>query len=200
MKSDLGKVIINSFCKKCKRKVCNGILCDYCDRWLHFKCGKINENDLQNDFNDWKCPLCVEVQDDLVASSETNVNELSSFNEIILVLRKDLDDLKAQNTDLKKSLSWVEGNLKQELLNNDTGRLSLNTKHYPSGWVTVTRKGKPSLKSLSDFPPLEDKNRFSILGDLVEVEVNTGPTNKTDSTEIIEKEVLAKKQEQKCDP
>lgn len=48
-------VILDINCSKCSN-VKNGILCDCCDKWWHFRSVNLIEECLTSENNEWKCP------------------------------------------------------------------------------------------------------------------------------------------------
>lgn len=47
-------------CAECKRIVKNGILCDICDRWWHFKCAELPNFEEIDENMDWSCVDCTQ--------------------------------------------------------------------------------------------------------------------------------------------
>lgn len=47
-------------CLKCNKGLRNGISCDVCDHWQHFRCAKISEDEIKGyESSEWKCPVYV---------------------------------------------------------------------------------------------------------------------------------------------
>lgn len=74
----LSRIILNDKCLKCSKTVKNGILCDLCDRWNHFKCAEINEKDIPDESEEWKCPACV--SSNMVDSKDAVDNDVSNVS------------------------------------------------------------------------------------------------------------------------
>lgn len=177
-------------CVKCRRNVRNGILCDVCDKWSHFKCANISENNPPDENIEWACPTCTT---NAAEEQTTQISDVeSSLQKVIDILQQDILDLKLEISELRKkpepiecndmpTLNKVSGNstlhrqtetrpntdeLNRPMLNMTPLRKPNNAK----GWETITYRGrhkKPSqILDLSQFPPLS--NRYQVLNTLNE--------------------------------
>lgn len=152
------KVLLNIKCRKCNKTVRNGILCDMCDWWHHFKCASIEENNIPAENIEWACPACVGVCSDELP----NVS-----NDLPVDSRKDSDTLLAVVAALKNEINilTVENKRLVKILeNNDLGLEQRKRLESNSEWTPVQKSGRPNrsnfINSLEHFPPLS--NRFSV--------------------------------------
>ena len=95
-------------CKKCKKVVRNGILCDSCDKWLHFRCGNTKKGSEIEDNKKWSCPQCIHNGDVNNEGKEDSTNDVSSLLEIVSILQNDLMELKSENVQLQERLNKIE--------------------------------------------------------------------------------------------
>lgn len=51
-------VLVDTKCSKCNSNVRNGILCDICDKWSHFKCSNVTEDNITDEDVVMICPAC----------------------------------------------------------------------------------------------------------------------------------------------
>lgn len=165
---------INDKCFKCNKIVKNGILCDVCDRWYHFKCGNLPNYEEIDVNEDWHCAAC-----DRHDSGNEGLNtvscEYSSALEIIKVLQNDIEALKNENSLLKSKVQTLESsannvsldlpNLCKPSTDNLKASASQPTLYAQRRWESVRPKqGKSpraALKVNNSFPPL--KNSFEPL-------------------------------------
>lgn len=98
------RFLLNDERFKCKRKVKNGILCDICDCWYHFKCGNMPNCEKIDENKDWFCSNCVNNSGTSNANGSCQTvdknREYSSALEIISILKNDIETLKGQNISL----------------------------------------------------------------------------------------------------
>lgn len=78
---------------KCSRNVRNGILCDACDLWHHFRCANIKEDEIPDEKSQWKCPRCLNSDAAGTVGQVSLVHDVQSLSAII-------DALKEQNLHL----------------------------------------------------------------------------------------------------
>lgn len=171
------RVMCDVKCVKCNKVVRNGILCDSCDRWNHFRCGNVIESNIPKD--SWACPKCKDAESsckmaadmDGVGVRQVSSNEASML-EVIAVLQDDLAKLQAENECLKaNAVSGVTASLRP----TDSGVAT-------RGWESVPGRLRPNLdrqfsQSSLNFPPL--KNRFDILNSIGQDDIDQIET-KTD--------------------
>lgn len=142
------RVLLDTKCSKCNKVVKNGILCDLCDKWIHFKCSKLSEENLPDENAEWICPRCQDRENGVVTLNETTLDSsegtIASLNKVIKLLKDDIIHLKEENERLRPKLS---GNS----VNNDW---NIAPKHK-------TFRPNFSANNLTDFPPL--KNKFEVL-------------------------------------
>ena len=161
-------VIRDIKCGKCNKNVRNGILCDYCDKWRHFKCGNVAENNIPADNVEWACPACIGTVN-MAATSETTASEqqvkMDALIAKVLSLEECVQELKNENINLKKRCESSDIELCKSISADDR----INARPRPNvtrpGWESVKGKTKaksPKINQLN-FPPLAITNRFQPL-------------------------------------
>jgi hypothetical protein len=153
-----GRTISNIKCDKCKKVVRNGILCDSCDLWNHFRCANVSEDNIPDEKSEWLCPRCsttshLVVPDEVSLVSLDSKMEEANLMQIISLLRQDIQVLKAENEKLKSSISGVDAML-------------IESVKAENEWETVPTKKTSKRRSVptlddTNFPVLS--NRFSSL-------------------------------------
>lgn len=147
---DKNRILLDIKCDKCNTVVKNGILCDPCDKWFHFKCANISENSLPTENDEWKCAKCQDsesasaVQDlAITVSLDSSGTTIANLNKVIELLKSDIVNLKEENERLKQS---------NKPANINKWEVAPKRKVY-----------RPNLNPISmvDFPPL--KNKFEAL-------------------------------------
>lgn len=88
-------ILLIAQCIKCRKVVRNGILCDLCDKWNHFRCVGVDENDLPDVNTEWKCPSCdsgpEKVSFDVTVEGEESESNIQTLKQVIHLLNLDLD-------------------------------------------------------------------------------------------------------------
>jgi len=162
-------------CFKCNKIVRNGILCDSCDRWYHFKCANIAEEDIPNEDSEWNCMSCTSVVASIVKDTEASaatVSENRSLESVINSLREENLSLLKQIKTLKDNCEQSDYALSKALeIKTDIkidNRPSLTCKPSSTrGWECVPTKRRsigPKSNLDVNFPEL--KNSFSVLEQL----------------------------------
>lgn len=100
------RIISDINCVKCRKIVRNGILCDLCDLWNHFKCVNVPEDNLPDENTEWFCPKCVSLHDNMLnfgtgRETRDKEDEKISLLEVISCLQNDQQVLKSENERLK---------------------------------------------------------------------------------------------------
>lgn len=163
------RILCDVKCVKCRKTVRNGILCDNCDLWHHFRCGNLTDENIPSDESEWFCPRCISTssitpskQVSLPVASKT-IEELETLKEIISILEED-----------KKSLKLEVENLRSQVPNNGLSRPSCSKPNQSTitnsrRWESVKSRNSSGLASrmfdTSSKPPfqLNMSNKFSIL-------------------------------------
>lgn len=105
-------------CLKCNKVVRNGILCDFCGHWQHFRWAKISENEIKGyKSSEWKCPVCVEgnVSALITPKTETNIGNVHSLRTIIHSLKEENQTLIDEIRNLKKNWTSSDYQLSRKI-------------------------------------------------------------------------------------
>lgn len=160
-------VIYNYKCGKCNRLVKNGVLCDGCDVWYHFKkCSNILETTSLED--EWFCQSCTEARENGEVNSQDinsqDTNEGKQSCPCIHDNKCNVSKFEEEIKSLHKIISLLQKDLR-ELMNN-TSSVSENDEidnHRPT-WAKIV-SGKKSLNQKAIF---NTHNRFEVLSDVGE--------------------------------
>lgn len=163
------RVIFDIKCIKCSKVVRNGILCDVCDKWNHFRCAKVQEDNLPKDEVQWKCPHCSLNTD--VSAAATSDSELETLKVIVKILENDMEILKKENEELKRNsvLKIEQSNISDQchrpnLTNDPVTRRGWETQGARKSSSTVNNSKTNLMIDYKNFPVL--RNRFEVLTDL----------------------------------
>lgn len=175
------RVLIDIKCAKCNKIVRNGILCDMCDLWHHFRCASVEESNLPEENSEWKCPKCCETKTTNMASSNVSSLDSSVNADMLLTI---INELKEDNVLLKEEIMRLKKNCedadlelsKQIAAKEDTSRTHASTiVDKPNSISSSNRRWEPvpSTKSFkhnyASFPYLISspipfhKNKFAVL-------------------------------------
>ena len=133
-------------CGNCNEGVFEGIQCDGCNVWFHFKCSRLSKEDIPD--GDWFCRLCLK---DI---------EIKNLNCIINLLQEDVKNLKCKIND----------------------KANCDSRSNSFSQVISRRKGKSSSNIRETQEPSICTNRFSVLEDIVEEQVQESPLHSRPST------------------
>lgn len=103
-------VNIDSKCKVCGKKVVNGVSCDVCSDFFHFKCANISSKDTYPE--KWICNICSNVKDledsfhevRTLDMSQMEINFILSENKL---LKKLLQEMEEKNSLLKEKINFL---------------------------------------------------------------------------------------------
>lgn len=168
-------------CLKCNKTVKNGVLCDECDSWHHFRCAEVDKDSLPDENSVWNCPSCsnkgtMAIGDGASGVVETLKNERDSLSTIVTQLEQDIQQLKSENQLLKRMIEESDREVSSKFMNRPTpdqprpnmcksprGWESITSKN--GGWETITTsKNKPPNMTLNQTIPLQ--NKYAILSEL----------------------------------
>lgn len=113
-------------CRSCNKKVKNGILCEICDLWYHFRCGDVQESDTINESEEWWCKACKENGDSVACTEESD----KSLWKIIEILQSELQEMQKCNVNLQNQMSEISRKLTDNLFETPK-RTSLTIKTKP---------------------------------------------------------------------
>lgn len=148
----INRCILNTNCDKCRKTVRNGILCDSCDMWNHFRCAKVDEKCLPDENLPWICPRCVSGQNH--TSQPTVDSERATLQTIVKVLQGDVARLLEEIKELKTPKASVSTSSHKQRITSEHDKWEAPSK---------TNKKRSLGLSLEQFPPLHCTNRFSVL-------------------------------------
>jgi lysophospholipase L1-like esterase len=86
-------------CKYCLKGVLKGIFCIECQFWIHSKCARLNLNKIKDD-DSWRCEECTQE-----LTWKQLKSDIETRDKIILLLKKDIEDLKVRNAVLEEEKS-----------------------------------------------------------------------------------------------
>jgi hypothetical protein len=179
------RVIISDKCSKCNRTVKNGVLCDSCDRWVHFKCGKIDDKDKIDETTEWLCPTCISMDGSMMAEQQSDHVSEVNYKEIVAILQNDLKELQNEYEKLKNAVNNSSKCCGNSCFNHIPE--TQTSRPTPDRWERVptkkSSKFKTNMESLKEFPPLPLKNRYESLAINSDGE-NSMPTEKQQNTQI----------------
>lgn len=139
--------IYNIKCRKCNKTVRNGISCDFCDLWHHFRCANVAEENLSSENGEWKCPVCVQSPSSLDDNGCDNSNDHETLLKIIDVLQEDIKVLSKNYEDLRKSMAEKENrHLEQLYVSRPTDLQLSNRPELPLG--NQEELGLPNISTL----------------------------------------------------
>lgn len=100
LRSPNKSININLNCKKCKKVVKNGILCCECDRYIHYRCAKIDPSLSDNVKSDttWSCEDCT-IQESHMEQITQLREENANLKAIIEALKEDIIHLQNRSTE-----------------------------------------------------------------------------------------------------
>lgn len=160
-------------CSKCNKLVRNGILCDKCDMWIHFRCARLEETCLPDENTPWKCQACedggVQIADVSNKPMTIMQNELDSLNTIVTTLKEENCQLLEEVRKLKEHCANSDFELSKRLSAVNYHQIGPNSRpkeNQQIGWEEVQKRKscRPTTNlNLSDFPPLDTANRFKPL-------------------------------------
>lgn len=161
-------IVFNYKCGKCKRQVKNGVLCDGCDVWYHFKkCSNILETTTLE--NEWYCPTCCEAKENGVLDElqEGEYNIRTCFQEekgLVSKLQEEIDSLRVIVSLLQKDLRELLNSYRQVTSEKDEA-------HSQESWATVVAGRKKCLNQNLTLQTniknqnltLQTENKFAVL-------------------------------------
>jgi hypothetical protein len=125
------RIIKDIKCLKCKKVVRNGILCDKCDCWHHFRCSKILEDEIPDENSECSGPACVNLQRNLASPTQTPTdvfsNELDVLNAIIVTLIEEIKLLTEENKRLKDNCVNCDYELSRKISESRLGLGQVNS-------------------------------------------------------------------------
>lgn len=157
-KVHINKVTINTKCKLCSRVVANGIMCDCCDRWVHFGCAEVDSEEACNWKEDqmWFCKLCSldascdcnvsdergsKYMNELIKNLQDNINDIRDMIQgTYLVMREDVEEAKVIVRDMRCETLTNNSLLKQQMENiKDSYEKedNIRTTMMKSGWDII---------------------------------------------------------------
>lgn len=171
------RILLNIKCLKCNKIVRNGILCDMCDQWHHFRCAGTKESELPDENSDWKCPTCrnsmVTNGDEVDVVGESVMKEgKASLAEVVTALQLELSHVKGENNVLRSLLEEIDREYANTISSSTRPTSDMPSSDSVSvmkpntrGWESVPIKYKKNLPNQIDKKNfhLEQSNRFSIL-------------------------------------
>lgn len=142
-------------CIKCKKVVKNGVLCESCDHWYHFRCGSFEEDGL-NKTEEWSCATCLETNQGNVMDSHKDSGTENSLQKVIDLLLADMQELKKKNESLKKRVEQLSTSVNEQDFCYPKRVAKMATEQQKIA-VQVTNRYNPiQMSDLDNFPPLTD--------------------------------------------
>ena len=158
------KIVVfnDKWCKKCAKIVRNGVLCNNCDKYWHFRCGKV-DSALIEDLNEttWYCMECNGTE---ISGPQSATNracnplevEVKNLRAIIKTLQDDIRTLEHQLNERN-----ITSNSNSELPRHESnGGQECNT-----GWQADKRgRNRRTAQYLRDsWPPLPNNGNLGLL-------------------------------------